>query len=424
MEKMAKAKDKRYRKTASKFAWFFRKEFVVRRMFEVLNGEGKPEYVGFRKNCEELFPIFLVSENFKWDGSMMEFMYDDDLMHIDVERAGRWFWWLGVVKESHAGKKLGLGGEGKRIYECCGKCGEVPLPPGRFCHECGEKIEANWVEEKKEDGREKEEKEEEEGEEEEEEEESRKPSAREVAFSAPPSSVVVDASGWEILDREVSELRRPPTPPLKCECGTVAVKPFYFCHMCGNDLRGQSKREATLPPIRKVKMEAKVIKVKPNKGGVNEAEKKAEREAAARRRRKEEEEELEARRLAEEEENSCPICMEVKDDVRPIPHWSSKGDISGHKMCSSCFAEYGKNSCPFCHEVSVATEVLKLVKDMIGKINEMTGTTDVNALAALWEHWQFFEMEYSGRQGVVERVGKVRRRGASCGCVRRACVLC
>ena len=60
-------------------------------------------------------------------------------------------------------------------------------------------------------------------------------------------------------------------------------------------------------------------------------------------------------------------------------------------------AMYKKNECPFCHEVSVAEEVLKLVKNMIRTINRTSRTTDPNALAALWEHWQFFEMETANR---------------------------
>ena len=40
--------------------------------------------------------------------------------------------------------------------------------------------------------------------------------------------------------------------------------------------------------------------------------------------------------LYEEEENTCPICFEEADDIEQIPHWESKGDISGHKLCGDC----------------------------------------------------------------------------------------
>ena len=353
MERNAKKGDSRYRKTASKFAWWFRKEFVVKRMFEVLNGEGKPEYVGFREKCEVLFPLFLQSENFKWEGGLMEFMYDDDLMHIDVERAGRWFWWLGVIKEQYKGEKLGEG-EGQSIYTCCGKCGEVPLPPGRFCHKCGEKIEANWAPVSAsasalDDN------------------DDRKPAALSPSSSSSVPSVQLPAVGRKLRHVEVRVKKKKAEAKAKVKEG-------------GKEER-RKREEAKTEADAKAEVEAQSPRVLSDSSVALDAD--------------------------PDEDLTCPICMEVRDDILPIPHWSSIGDVSGHRMCRQCTASYGKNECPFCHEVSVAEGVLKLVREMINKINKTTGTSDPHALAALWEHWQFFEMEYSGRQGVVERVGKM-----------------
>ena len=69
------------------------------------------------------------------DTTLLEFLYDDMLMYIDVEKAARWLWWLGVVLESH-GQVTWL--------EPCADCDRMPLPPGKFCDGCGKKIEPNW----------------------------------------------------------------------------------------------------------------------------------------------------------------------------------------------------------------------------------------------------------------------------------------
>ena len=58
MEAAARNKDRRYLEYANKFASFFAKGFSVKRMFEVLNAEDEPEYIGVRKACDDLFPWF------------------------------------------------------------------------------------------------------------------------------------------------------------------------------------------------------------------------------------------------------------------------------------------------------------------------------------------------------------------------------
>ena len=99
-EAAAKRKDKKYKPYADKFAYFLSKEFLVKRMFENLNAEGKPEYVGFKKACDDLFPIF--KERFFPNedvDNLLECLYDEYMMNLDVEKAAFFFWWLGVCKE-------------------------------------------------------------------------------------------------------------------------------------------------------------------------------------------------------------------------------------------------------------------------------------------------------------------------------------
>ena len=49
MEAAAVNKDWQYLEYANKFASFFAKGFLVKRMFEVLNAEDKPEYIGLQE---------------------------------------------------------------------------------------------------------------------------------------------------------------------------------------------------------------------------------------------------------------------------------------------------------------------------------------------------------------------------------------
>lgn len=79
-----------------KFSHFFSKDFLVRRMFEVLNAENKPEHMGFRKSCEVLFPLFKENEGITSD-SLLEHLYDEWITNLDVDRTAAFFRWLGVV---------------------------------------------------------------------------------------------------------------------------------------------------------------------------------------------------------------------------------------------------------------------------------------------------------------------------------------
>jgi hypothetical protein len=113
--------------------------------------------------------------------------------------------------------------------------------------------------------------------------------------------------------------------------------------------------------------------------------------------------------IYEEDDMCCPICMEVKSTTQLIPHWQPKGDISSHKMCAECTANYNKNECPFCHEVSIKEEILEMIRDFIRAVGSSRG--DPNTAAALVERWQWFEMEFSTNISVVHRVCKLVLQG-------------
>jgi len=222
MERAARKKDKKFLSYANKFAFFFTKQFLVKRMFEVLNAEANPAYIGFRKACDSLYPI--IKKNFLLEeDSLLEFLYDYDMMYLDINKATFFFWWCGVCKQS--------------------SIEDFP-------------------------------------------------------------QFVKSASA-----------------------------------------QAQKKKMQT-----------------------------------------------------------CPICFEEKEDVHQIPHWKSQGDISEHKMCNACAAQYQKNICPFCQEVSLKEEILSCIQDFVQQVKARSSGGDPNELAALLERWQFFEMEYGDNPKVIYRV--------------------
>jgi hypothetical protein len=106
---------------------------------------------------------------------------------------------------------------------------------------------------------------------------------------------------------------------------------------------------------------------------------------------------------------TCPICCEEKDDVAVLDHWQPAGDISQHKMCGSCRASVVRNECPFCKEIVVKEDMLSFIKDFIQSVSSQAKTNGhvAHDCAAILEMWQFFEMEYEGQPGVIQRVAKL-----------------
>jgi hypothetical protein len=351
MEVAARNKDRRYLENASKFAFFFTKEFLVKRMLEVLNAEGKPEYIGFRKTCEDLFPLFKKTF-FLRDDSLLECLYDDDMMHLDVENATLFFWWCGVCKKSSV-KTL------KRS------------PP------------ENSVPAKKMD-------------------ETLKRKCLEVLGGLEQHS-----SGWvfnQLVDPDV--------------CGAldyfdVIKEPMDLGTIRGRLLRG------TYQSIDDFKDD--VILTFDNAMTYSPVGHEVHRMATSLKEAFETDYDNElvdqlshqttnslptvvSMEVDEEPENTCPICFEEKDDIKPILHWEAQGDISGHKMCGDCAKQYTKNDCPFCGEVSLKENILACIRDLIVEVKNKSSGGDPNELAALMETWQFFEMEYGDNPKVIYRV--------------------
>jgi hypothetical protein len=81
-----------------RFAYFFSSGFFVRKAFETLNAEVKPEHVGFRKACEILFPFYREEMGIAGE-SFLEHCYNDEyFMELSNANVEHFFAWLGVVK--------------------------------------------------------------------------------------------------------------------------------------------------------------------------------------------------------------------------------------------------------------------------------------------------------------------------------------
>ncbi|GMH63657.1 hypothetical protein TL16_g03771 [Triparma laevis f. inornata] len=462
MENGAKKKQSKYRPYCEKFAYFFRLEFLVKKLFEVLNAEEKAEHIGFRKCCDVLFPIFCERElRLREVPDFLEFMYDDMLMNLQIGKAARFFWWLGVIKEGYTSPLKVEEEHGLKSHDC-GKCGHKASPPGKFCDECGNKIMENWNEEEAFFGEAK-------GGAVEEEE--RKVAAKKTTTKTTPlarsskSPMRPEAPNPKKARRRPSPrtslelvINKPPTPPKAKEqhahpncvvCGAGPMAPFKFCVGCGDNMEHQRAARADTRKKARANWKKAVTVVKAINRFARGGRDLRERKPAAKSRAKiicvaadcgcelsppfffchecgtkqpggatatatatkvttptqRKNSNLNVNKVkvkpkprpvtpeaalpppAEEEDPmTCPICMEITTTTILIPHWQSKGDISGHKMCADCSKNYNKNECPFCHEVSIKEEIMVLIRNFIQAMKSSSG--DPQRAAALAERWQ------------------------------------
>eukprot|EP00468_Gymnochlora_sp_CCMP2014_P007995 CAMPEP_0167753314 /NCGR_PEP_ID=MMETSP0110_2-20121227/7640_1 /TAXON_ID=629695 /ORGANISM="Gymnochlora sp., Strain CCMP2014" /LENGTH=546 /DNA_ID=CAMNT_0007639057 /DNA_START=163 /DNA_END=1800 /DNA_ORIENTATION=- len=106
-----------------RFVHFFRREFLVKRLFEVLNSENKPEYHGFRKACNKLFPLYAHDKYISATGGITEYLYDEYFTTLDIDRTADFLAWLGVLKESEGQQetiRVHGGEEQSRQNQQCG----------------------------------------------------------------------------------------------------------------------------------------------------------------------------------------------------------------------------------------------------------------------------------------------------------------
>jgi len=86
-----------------RFAHFFTREFFVRRAFEALYSETKPEHAGFRKACATLFRAYRNKHEGITEEGLADHLFPKDPNSLDVERTVRFLVWLKVLKSPQPG---------------------------------------------------------------------------------------------------------------------------------------------------------------------------------------------------------------------------------------------------------------------------------------------------------------------------------
>jgi len=81
---------------ATRFSVFFRKDVLIKRTFEVLNS-----YDRFRKNCNDLYPMFKEEHGFQ-ENTIIEFLYDGKFGDLNIDKATHFFWFCGIIREKDA----------------------------------------------------------------------------------------------------------------------------------------------------------------------------------------------------------------------------------------------------------------------------------------------------------------------------------
>ena len=100
LQRRAERGAKNTRVYVERFASFFSQGRLVRRMFEQMNAEADPAFAGFRKAAELLFTAFRAAaeeECVVEEPSLLEWLYDDMITTLDVEKAATFFRWLGLI---------------------------------------------------------------------------------------------------------------------------------------------------------------------------------------------------------------------------------------------------------------------------------------------------------------------------------------
>ncbi|GAB5364486.1 hypothetical protein AAMO2058_000974700 [Amorphochlora amoebiformis] len=83
-----------------KFAYFFSKDFFLKKCFEVLNQESLPEYYGFRSVFQRAFDEYKKDRKEIKEEKVLEWLYDEYFIEIQIDRVWELFTFLGVTKDS------------------------------------------------------------------------------------------------------------------------------------------------------------------------------------------------------------------------------------------------------------------------------------------------------------------------------------
>ena len=87
----------RLRRYAERFAHFFTQGFFVRKCFEALHSELKPEHAGFRRAAATLFSEYRAVHGIEAP-TLVEYVYDEMCLELDVEAVACFFGWCGLLQ--------------------------------------------------------------------------------------------------------------------------------------------------------------------------------------------------------------------------------------------------------------------------------------------------------------------------------------
>lgn len=91
LQHIRKGTDALYHEYANRFAFFFRKEFLLKKMFEFLNQSEE-----FRMVSSILFDLYKTCVSFDDDEDILSWLYDNDEYMLNIDRAETFFGWCGI----------------------------------------------------------------------------------------------------------------------------------------------------------------------------------------------------------------------------------------------------------------------------------------------------------------------------------------
>jgi len=86
----------------------------------------------------------------------------------------------------------------------------------------------------------------------------------------------------------------------------------------------------------------------------------------------------------------CPICTEMKPDVKQLKHANSELNVRDHKACASCREQMFNNnqSCPWCRDNVVWRQIFNFLDGLKGNIKKAKNPDQLADLMARWEEYE------------------------------------
>jgi hypothetical protein len=359
---------KRFATYANHYAYFLSRNFFIKKAFETLNGETKPEHAGFRKACDTMFGVFKVQWGIEAD-SLVEYAYTDDTyMELDIDNVGRFFAWIGVLKKTesdemflsrplHRYNTTAPSELNSELSDSIGSAVETattdllpPLPPDAKRSASGFSL-----------------------------------GPRRVSGGMQTLIAIAEGAREDTEDDAFSLARiaslqvcplclEPQLLPgdVVCKGCALVSRSYNICPCCGivkeyNTVRGffETDYDINEPAEPCVDCERALAGSIPDTeetksavvaDAISDMDKKPSGAVVA------------------IPDNECPICLDIKTDIQPLPHWEASGDVSEHKMCGDCLKALPNNECPFCKEIISKENFLEFITGFVDMYTSTAGS--------------------------------------------------